>query len=180
MSHFLVTGFRLDDAINQIIQDNPYLEREFDQSRRPLILKVLGLVVNNSPHPDIQHIFAALAPFCSQQSPSASQVERNTSATEPAPSLSDPTASTSRDSPNTPERQRKVSHALFTSLLNDYGVQNGIRAVYTETIISITPPVFKVCVNCDGMEGQAEGRTLKDAKHLASKNLCDILGLRLH
>jgi dsRNA-specific ribonuclease len=74
----------------------------------------------------------------------------------------------------------QVDVARFTTLLKEYGDHNDEPPKYTHQTVSVEPPLFKYSVTLKGVRGEGKGRTMKMAKHQASKDACQRLGLRVH
>jgi hypothetical protein len=66
----------------------------------------------------------------------------------------------------------------FTTLLKEYGDHIGEVPKYTSELLSQEPLLFKQCVRLRGVKGEGTGRTMKTARHYASKEACQRLGLR--
>lgn len=65
----------------------------------------------------------------------------------------------------------------FTTVLKEYGDHIGELPKYTSRPLSQEPPLFKYTVTLKGVKGEGTGRTMKKAKHQASKDACERLGL---
>lgn len=74
----------------------------------------------------------------------------------------------------------QVDLSRFTSLLKEYGDHNGESPKYTHQTVSVEPPLFKYSVSLKGVRGEGTGRTMKMAKHQASKDACQRLDLKVH
>jgi hypothetical protein len=75
------------------------------------------------------------------------------------------------------QEKQTNENAKYTSLLYEHG--NMICSVpeYEEQQIRMSPQWFSVVVRFRGIEGYGEGPNKKTAKHLASKDACDKLGI---
>jgi hypothetical protein len=82
-----------------------------------------------------------------------------------------PTPPTEQDGP--PEEMAK-----YTMALKEHGDRIDAQPSYRTIIISQYPPRFKSVVSFEGIEENGESRTKKDAKHIASKKICERLGIR--
>ncbi|THZ14365.1 hypothetical protein D6C89_10170 [Aureobasidium pullulans] len=82
-----------------------------------------------------------------------------------------PTPPTEQDGP--PEEMAK-----FTMALKEHGDCIDAQPSYRNIMISQYPPRFKSVVSFEGTEENGESRTKKDAKHIASRKMCERLGIR--
>ncbi|CAD0056142.1 unnamed protein product [Aureobasidium pullulans] len=82
-----------------------------------------------------------------------------------------PTPPTEQDGP--PEEMAK-----YTMALKEHGDRIDAQPSYRTIIISQYPPRFKSVVSLEGIEENGESRTKKDAKHIASRKMCERLGIR--
>lgn len=69
--------------------------------------------------------------------------------------------------------------AKYTTALKEHGDRNDVRPLYKYVTISQVPPWHKSIVSFRGTEENGESRTRKDAKHIASKKMCERLGVLL-
>ncbi|THW77714.1 hypothetical protein D6D18_09864 [Aureobasidium pullulans] len=82
-----------------------------------------------------------------------------------------PTPPTEQDGP--PEEMAK-----YTMALKEHGDCIDAQPSYRNIMISQYPPRFKSVVSFEGTEENGESRTKKDAKHIASRKMCERLGIR--
>jgi hypothetical protein len=82
-----------------------------------------------------------------------------------------PTPPTEQDGP--PEEMAK-----YTMALKEHGDRIDAQPSYRTIIISQYPPRFKSVVSLEGIEENGESRTKKDAKHIASRKMCERLGIQ--
>ncbi|KAG9590003.1 hypothetical protein KCU77_g12186, partial [Aureobasidium melanogenum] len=68
--------------------------------------------------------------------------------------------------------------AKYTMTLKEYGDRIDAQPSYKTITISQYPPRFKSVVSFKGFEEHAESRTKKDAKHVASRKMCEKLSIR--
>ncbi len=69
--------------------------------------------------------------------------------------------------------------ALYTMALKERGDLLGVVPAYIEETLKLSPPTFKVTVKFQDITSQGFGRTKRLAKHEASKNACEFLGLKV-
>ncbi|KAG9513871.1 hypothetical protein KCU78_g1978, partial [Aureobasidium melanogenum] len=88
---------------------------------------------------------------------------------------SDPLAiSAKHQSTSTTEQDGQVKElAKYTMALKEHGDCIGAQPSYKTTTISQCPPWFKSVVAFKGFEEDGENRTKKDAKHAASRKMCE-------
>lgn len=67
----------------------------------------------------------------------------------------------------------------FTILLHEYGAHSGETPKYTSEVLSYDPPLFKQQVKLRRVKGEGTGRTMRTAKHQASREACKRLGLKV-
>lgn len=67
--------------------------------------------------------------------------------------------------------------ARYTSELKEYGDHNDVAPQYTPEILSTEPPLYRCRVALKGVTGEGMSRTKREARHLASKDLYQRLGL---
>lgn len=75
-----------------------------------------------------------------------------------------------------PPRPRATNDvAQYTSLLKEKGDTEGVVPQHAETMVQETPPVWKATAKYKGFIGEAEGKSKKEARHLASKSVYSLL-----
>ncbi|KAG9511546.1 hypothetical protein KCV07_g10099, partial [Aureobasidium melanogenum] len=82
--------------------------------------------------------------------------------------------STEQHSTSTTEQDGQVKEmAKYTMALKEHGDRISAQPSYKTTTISQCPPWFKSVVAFKGFEENGESRTKKDAKHAASRKMCE-------
>ena len=69
--------------------------------------------------------------------------------------------------------------ARYTMAIGEYAVREGIEAKYNYQQMSHDPPVFKVTLHVKGFTFEGKAKTKKTAKHVASKDACEFLKIKL-
>jgi Double-stranded RNA binding motif len=67
----------------------------------------------------------------------------------------------------------------YTSRLWEEGTLFGQLPIVKNKMLRSIPPLFKVTVDFKGTRGEGEASNKKQAKHIASKDICDKLGIIL-
>ncbi|QKX61723.1 uncharacterized protein TRUGW13939_08878 [Talaromyces rugulosus] len=97
---------------------------------------------------------------------------------------SPPPYSTAREAePQDPERQSPSRSDIeiwrYTSRLWEEGTSSGQVPAVTDELLRRFPPLYKVTVDFKGLEGEGQAPNKKQAKHIASKDICQKLGIIL-
>jgi hypothetical protein len=66
----------------------------------------------------------------------------------------------------------------YTMALMEHGQKTGAVPAYEFAILSQTPPSHRCYLNIQGISTSATASTRKEAKHQASSNACQILGIK--
>ena len=69
--------------------------------------------------------------------------------------------------------------AKYTMVLGEHGDRIDTQPSYRTIMVSQYPPRFKSVVSFEGTEENGESRTKKDAKHIASRKMCERLAIHL-
>ncbi|KAF7589646.1 hypothetical protein BBP40_004019 [Aspergillus hancockii] len=82
---------------------------------------------------------------------------------------------------NTQENKQEDNEHLprYSSILNERGQEEGIRPQKEVKQLAFDPPQFKATVRLGQHHGTGVARNKKQAGHLAAKDLCHQLGIRL-
>ena len=88
------------------------------------------------------------------------------------PAFSSPTPPAEQD--GLPEEMAK-----YTMALKEHGDRIDTQPSYRTIMVSQYPPRFKSVVSFEGTEENGESRTKKDAKHIASRKMCERLAIHL-
>ena len=74
-----------------------------------------------------------------------------------------------------PDRSAPSDIAQYTSLLKEKGDTEGVVPEHVETMLQETPPVWRATATYGGLTGTAEGKSKKEARHRASKEVYALL-----
>lgn len=74
-----------------------------------------------------------------------------------------------------PDRSVPNDIAQYTSLLKEKGDTEGVVPEHVETMLQETPPVWRATAKYRGLTGTAEGKSKKEARHRASKEVYALL-----
>ncbi|TIA47110.1 hypothetical protein D6C77_10344 [Aureobasidium pullulans] len=69
--------------------------------------------------------------------------------------------------------------AKYTMALKEHGDRMGKKPFDKSSTKSLNPPWFKWFLSFEGLEEYGEARSKREAKHIASKKMCERLGIRL-
>lgn len=84
------------------------------------------------------------------------------------------------DEPQTTTRNGDATNkALYTMTLKEHGDSLRVLPSYEQESDKQAPPTFKVTVTFQNITATGSGRTKKEAKHEASRNMCSMLGLKV-
>jgi hypothetical protein len=158
------------------------------EASRMALLTLVGNIVRTGRRGERSALLACLRRSRGVDSPSDSQEHHHTSTSNgraeipsqegmwpgrPAVSrVQRPTPPTEQDGP--PEEMAK-----YTMALKEHGDRIDAQPSYRISMISQYPPRFKSVVSFEGTEENGESRSKKDAKHIASRKMCDRLGIQL-
>jgi len=138
-----------------------------DKDYRACFLSLIGRIVRRGSAKEKRSLLATLRKF-QNIAPQTSGFQQKTYAQDI------PT-----DARNLMETRSAVSAtSRFTGLLKEHGDQIGVTPQYRSQTVSLEPPLFKEILNFQGFTFEGQGRSKKQAKHQASKEACEFLGLQ--
>lgn len=89
--------------------------------------------------------------------------------------MPDPLASSSSSTPEKEKPETEADLAKYTSLLKEMGDIQGVVPQHAETMVQQTPPVWRGTAGYRGVTAVGEGKTKKEARHRASKEVYILL-----
>ena len=90
------------------------------------------------------------------------------------PSTATPsTAASSTAAPSQPAHSLEI--AQYTSLLKEKGDIEGVVPQHAEVMLQETPPIWKATASYKQWVGEAQGKSKKEARHRASKDVYSIV-----
>lgn len=93
------------------------------------------------------------------------------------PSTATPsTAASSTAAPSQPAHSLEI--AQYTSLLKEKGDVEGVVPQHAEVMLQETPPIWKATASYKQWVGEAQGKSKKEARHRASKDVYSIVAGR--
>lgn len=72
-----------------------------------------------------------------------------------------------------------ANNAQYTMTLKELGDESGVSPQYSLETLSLDPPMFKATVSFRDTTVHSTARTKKEAKHQASRQACEQLGLKV-
>jgi hypothetical protein len=87
-----------------------------------------------------------------------------------------------REQRPTPLNEQDESHegmAKYTMALKEHGDRIDAQPSYRTNMISQNPPRFMSIVSFEGSEENGESRNKRDAKHIASRKMCERLSIQI-
>lgn len=72
-----------------------------------------------------------------------------------------------------------ANSAQYTMILKELGDESGVAPKYSLETLSMDPPLFKAQVSFRDITFESTARTKKEAKHRASRQACEHLGVKI-
>ena len=145
------------------------------EDSRAALLSLVGAVVRHSSQDNKRILLLGLRKFGDGQEsepgsrPRPSELRQYANA-QRSPQMAQPASQTTVTPPLI---------ARSTVLLKEHGDQVGQSPQYSSQTVTLEPPLFKGIVCFNGLTFEGSGRTKREAKHQASKEACDYLGLKV-
>ncbi|KAH0344600.1 hypothetical protein KCU83_g8163, partial [Aureobasidium melanogenum] len=155
------------------------------EASRMTLLTLIGNIVRTGRRGESSALLACLRRSRGVDPSSDSQEHPHTSTSngraEPSPQEGIWPERPALSSPTPPAEQDGLPRemAKYTMALKEHGDHIDAQPSYRTIMVSQYPPRFKSVVSFEGTEESGESRTKKDAKHIASRKMCERLAIRL-